>query len=317
MGTITERNLSGVDLNLLVVFDALMAERHVTRAALRNGLSQPAVSKALNRLRYLFDDPLFVRKDRRMEPTPRAIELSGPIHEALENISRTLTRPMAFNPGEIAARVTLATIDSLQTTLLPLLIAKVRKEAPGLDLNIKAMSRSLLYAGLASGELDLAIGPAGSERESIRSMPLWKDRLVTLVAAHNPVAEELTLETFAAAAHAVDAGHVQINADGKVSSVVDAILAASGLKRRIKAVLPTSAALPFVVAATDLIATLPSRVVQELQLPENVLVIPAPFPGIEVSPHLLWHARTEGEPLHSWLRSAIGGVAQALKIKLL
>ena len=91
MDVIAERNLRTVDLNLLVVFDALMAERNVTRAAERNGLSQPAVSKALNRLRYLFDDPLFVRHDRGMEPTARARELAGPIHGALADISRTLT----------------------------------------------------------------------------------------------------------------------------------------------------------------------------------------------------------------------------------
>ena len=91
MHVIAERNLRSVDLNLLVVFDALMAERNVTRAAERNGLSQPAVSKALNRLRGMFDDPLFVRRDRSMEPTARALELAGPIHGALADISRTLT----------------------------------------------------------------------------------------------------------------------------------------------------------------------------------------------------------------------------------
>ena len=99
MDVIAERNLRTVDLNLLVVFDALMAERNVTRAAERNGLSQPAVSKALNRLRYLFDDPLFVRRDRGMEPTARARELAGPIHGALAEISRTLTLPAAFEPS--------------------------------------------------------------------------------------------------------------------------------------------------------------------------------------------------------------------------
>src|SRR5271168_1181968 len=91
MQTITERNLRSVDLNLLVMFDALMAERHVTRAARHNGISQPAMSKALNRLRHLLDDPLFERRDGRMEPTPRALDLAGPIRSALSDISRTLT----------------------------------------------------------------------------------------------------------------------------------------------------------------------------------------------------------------------------------
>src|SRR5271165_2708468 len=98
MPAIAERNLRSVDLNLLVVFDTLMIERNVTRAAARNGLSQPAVSKALNRLRGMFDDPLFVRRDRAMEPTARALELAGPIHGALADISRTLAPSDAFDP---------------------------------------------------------------------------------------------------------------------------------------------------------------------------------------------------------------------------
>src|SRR6266851_7910222 len=111
MPAIAERNLRSVDLNPLVLFDALMAERNVTRAAARNGLSQPAVSKALNRLRYLFDDPLFVRRDRAMQPTARALALAGPIHGALAAISRTLTLPAAFDPALVSATVKIATID--------------------------------------------------------------------------------------------------------------------------------------------------------------------------------------------------------------
>src|SRR5271165_3224482 len=110
MRPITERNLRAVDLNLLVVFDALMSERSVTRAAARNGLSQPAVSKALNRLRHLFADPLFVRRDRAMEPTDRAMLLAGPINAALRDISRTLTYS-GFDPLQAAARIQVASID--------------------------------------------------------------------------------------------------------------------------------------------------------------------------------------------------------------
>src|SRR5580704_18630051 len=111
MQVMTERNLRGIDLNLLVVFDALMSERHVTRAAQHNGLSQPAMSKALNRLRHLLDDRLFERREGRMEPTSRALELAGPIHGALSDISRTLKLPKAFEPGEAAGVVRIATID--------------------------------------------------------------------------------------------------------------------------------------------------------------------------------------------------------------
>src|SRR4029077_14475625 len=131
MPAIAERNLRSVDLNLLVVFDTLMAERNVTRAAARDGLSQPAVSKALNRLRYLFDDPLFVLRDRAMEPTARARQLAGPIRGALADISRTLTLPAEFNPATIRATVKIATNDLYHTCLLPFLIRHLRQHAPG------------------------------------------------------------------------------------------------------------------------------------------------------------------------------------------
>src|SRR5579862_4863121 len=111
MRGMTERNLRGVNLNLLVAFDALMAERNVTRAAQHSGLSQPAMSKALNRLRHLLDDRLFERRDGRMEPTPRALDLAGPIHSALSDISRTLTLPGAPNPSQFTGAVRIAAID--------------------------------------------------------------------------------------------------------------------------------------------------------------------------------------------------------------
>ncbi len=129
-----------MDLNLLVVFDTLMAERNVTRAAARNGLSQPAVSKALSRLRYLFDDPLFVLRDRAMEPTARARELAGPIRSALADISKTLMLPAEFDPATIRATLRIATNDLYHTSLLPSLIQHLRAHAPGVDLQVRAMT---------------------------------------------------------------------------------------------------------------------------------------------------------------------------------
>src|ERR1700721_1043805 len=108
MQGMTERNLRGVNLNLLVAFDALMAERNVTRAARHNGLSQPAMSKALNRLRHLLNDRLFERRDGRMEPTPRAVELAAPIHGALSDVSRTLSQQGTLDPGQVVATVRIA-----------------------------------------------------------------------------------------------------------------------------------------------------------------------------------------------------------------
>ncbi len=304
-----ERKLRGIDLNLLVVFDALMAERHVTRAAEHNGLSQPAMSKALNRLRHLLDDRLFERRDGRMEPTPRALELAGPIHGALSDISRTLTEPMTLDPGQIVATLRIAAIDLYPGTLLPALIAALRRDAPGLDIRFRPLERHRLHDQLAAGELDLAIAPPPAGGRDLRAEPLWTDRLVTLLSADHPLAAPMTLDAFAAADHVVDSGHVQVGPDGLGASVVDSILAARGLRRRIAVVLPNPAGIPFVVAATDLIATLPSRIIQDLPLPPKLLVVPAPLPPVEVSPHLVWHARTQHSPVRAWLRALLRRIA--------
>lgn len=312
MRGMTERNLRGIDLNLLVVFDALMAERHVTRAARHNGLSQPAMSKALNRLRHLLDDRLFERREGRMEPTPRALELAGPIHSALSDISRTLTLQSPLDPRQISATLRIATIDLHQTTLLPALVAALRRDAPGLDIQVRAIDRHRLHDQLARGELDLAIAPPLVGMRDLRAEPLWMDHLVTMIGADNPMALPMTLETFAAAAHVVDAGHVQVAPDGQGTSLVDSILAERGLRRRIAVVLPSSAGVPFVVAATDLIATLPNRIIKDLATIPDVRVVPAPLPRVEVSPHIIWHPRTQNAPLCSWLRAVIKEIAAVL-----
>jgi len=309
MDVISERNLRSVDLNLLVAFDALMAERNVTRAAARNGVSQPGLSKALNRLRFLFDDPLFVRRDRAMEPTARALELAGPIHGALAAISRTLALPGAFDPAAVGATVRIATIDLYHANLLPALVRHLRRHAPGVDLQVRANDCSCLREQLAAGEIDLAIAPLGTGTGALAAEPLWTDRLVTLVGPDCPLHEQMTIEDYAAAGHLVDAGHVQVSADGIGTSVVDAILAARGLRRRIVLVLPNSAGVPFVVAATDLVATLPSRIARGLAAVPDVRVLTPPLPDVEVSPHMFWHRRSDGDPLQVWLRAAIREIA--------
>jgi DNA-binding transcriptional LysR family regulator len=309
MQVIAERNLRSVDLNLLVVFDALMAERNVTRAAERNGLSQPGVSKALNRLRGLFDDPLFVRRDRGMEPTARALELAGPIHGALADISRTLTLPTPFEPATASGTVKIATIDLYNAQLLPSLVQHLRRHAPGIDLHVRANDCARFPEQLAAGAIDIAIAPRGGRSAELHAERLWNDRLVTLAAKNNPLTEPMTVESYAAAAHLVDAGHVQVSADGRGASVVDAILAARGLRRRIALVLPNSAGIPFVVAATDLIATLPSRIVKGLLPMSDVRMLTPPLPDVEVSPHMFWHRRSHADSLQVWLRSAILQIA--------
>jgi DNA-binding transcriptional LysR family regulator len=178
-----------------------------------------------------------------------------------------------------------------------------------MDIQIRTIERNRLHDQLAGGELDLAIAPALSGTRDLRTEPLWTDHLITLVSADNPIRLPMTLDSFAAAAHVVDAGHVQVAADGQGVSVVDSILAARGLRRRIAVVLPNSAGIPYVVAATSLVATLPSRIIRDLAVIPELRVVPAPLPQVEVSPHLIWHVRTQNSPLRAWVRGVIKGIA--------
>jgi DNA-binding transcriptional LysR family regulator len=211
----------------------------------------------------------------------------------------------------VRATVRIATIDLYHTKLLPALVRHLRRHAPGIDLQVRANDCSRLPEQLATGEIDIAFAPLATRTGEVQAEPLWTDRMVVLIARDNPVKKALTIEAYAAAAHLVDAGHVRVSADGTGSSVVDAILAARGLKRRIALVLPSSAGVPYVVGATDLIATLPSRIVKGLATVPEVCVLTPSFLNVEVSPHMFWHRRTHANPLQAWLRGTIRRIAAA------
>jgi DNA-binding transcriptional LysR family regulator len=306
-----KRNLSAVDLNLLVAFDALALERHVTRAAARLGLSQSALSKALNRLREVFEDPLFVRRARNMEPTPRALGLVAPIRLALAGIARTLAPP-AFAPAEASGSIKIAAVDLYEAMLFPRLIGRLHTEAPRLDVRVTPVDRTRLREQLASGEVDLAIAPLAGDDADLRTSLLWSDHLLTLVARGNPLARRLTAAGFAAAGHVVDAGLVQLGPDGVGNSVVDAVLASRGLRRRVVVVLPTFSSAPAIVAGTDLLATLPSKIVKALSPMAGIRILEPPLALPEVTSHMIWHPRSDSDPLQSWLRALVTTTAASL-----
>lgn len=306
-----ERNLSGADLNLLVAFEALAVERNVTRAAARLGLSQSALSKTLNRLRGLFEDPLFVPHNRGMQPTARALELVAPIRSALADISRTL-KPAAFAPAKAVGTVRIAAVDRYETMLVPLLVKRLVDEAPGVHLHVMTPQRWRLREQLASGEVDVAIAPLGGDDADLHTQVLWRDRLVTLVAKTNPLAKKMTIAAFAAAGHVVDAGLVQLAPDGTGNSVVDAMLAARGLRRRIVVVLPSLSTVPTIVCGTDLIATLPSKIARAVGLTAGIKVVDPPLPLLEVTSHMIWHQRSDNAPLAAWVRARIAEIAAKL-----
>jgi DNA-binding transcriptional LysR family regulator len=299
------KNLSAVDLNLLVAFDALLAERNVTRAAQRIGLSQPALSKALNRLRDIFADPLFERREGLMLPTPQALKLSQPVRRALDEIQSALA-PQDFDPRRAEASVTLGLVDYYEVLLLPPLLRELQRSAPGIDLVVKPTDRVRVYDQFTKNEIDFAVLPIPESVTELHADPLMIEDAVTLMAEGNPLAHDFTLERFA------EARHLIVALEGQGVGRIDALLAARGLKRRIALRLPHFASVPFVIGGSDLVTTMPRGLGTLLAAAAKIICLPPPLPVPPVTVHLAWHPRNAAAPLHCWMRETIRKVAAEL-----
>ena len=251
-----EIDLAGVDLNLLVVFDALLRERHVGRAARRLSLSQSATSHALGRLRTALDDPLFVRHPRGIEPTARARELAQPLSEALAQVRQILRPPPAFDPATLRRTFTVAAHDYALAVLLPALTTQLQEHAPAVNLRCVSVHPSLVVDGLDRGELDIALGGLVDVTAArVTRTPLFADRFVGVARLDHPRldGDGMSLEDFTALPH------VLLSPDGRPRGDVDEALEKLNHTRRIAATVPNFLTLPYVVEQSDLIGVLPER----------------------------------------------------------
>jgi DNA-binding transcriptional LysR family regulator len=300
-------NLAGIDLNLLVVFDALMAERHVTRAGERIGLSQPAVSAALNRLRHLLKDELFIRRADGMQPTRRAQELAVPLRQALTQI-QTALEPQSFDPAQAQRLFKLATNDFAASILLPSLGAKLSRDAPGLDLRVIMADDTLALSLLDQDAVDLAIGPFEQVGPPFQRQHLLEPAgFLCVMRRGHPLAGHLTLENFAATPQLL------ISRTGDPTGFVDAILAEVGLQRRVAFTVPSFLLAPIVLAQTNYIAVLPRRLVELVQPLADLVAYEPPFPQRQFPLALLWHQRLNPDQGHRWLRTLLAEVAAAIE----
>lgn len=251
-----EIDLSSVDLNLLVVFDAVIQERHVGRAAIRLSLSQSATSHALGRLRAVFDDPLFVRHPRGIEPTPRARELAQPISDVLAQLRQILSPTPTFDPATLRRTFTVAAHDYALAVLMPTLAADVRLRAPDVDLRCVSVHPSTVVGGLDRGEFDFALGGfVDITAERVTRIPLFSDRFVGVARRGHPHLStgEMPLDDFATLPH------VLMSPDGRPTGDIDQALSALGRERRIAITVPNFLTLPYVVENSDVIGVLPER----------------------------------------------------------
>ena len=288
---------AGIDLNLLRVMQAVDQEGSVTRAAQRLGLSQPAVSNALARLRRALGDPLFVRSTLGMEPTPRARRVLVALDGAMGLIRQGLRDSDAFDPASATDTFNLLISDLGELIYLPPLLAHLQAHAPSIQIQVRQLARGGYAEALEAGLADLAVGYLPHPRSSLRARRLFSDRFVCMVRTGHPVLDApLTLERYAALSH------IAVSRAGGREGVVTAALAALGVERRIALVIPHFAAAPGVVAASDLAVTVPSNMIG-MYAAAGVAGIEVPFalPPIELA--LYWHERLHEDAGSRWLRA--------------
>lgn len=300
-------NLAAIDLNLLVAFEALMEERHVTRAASRIGLAQPSMSSALRRLRDLFGDELFLRGPGGMQPTDKALALAQPIGAALEQIRGALAPGQGFDPSTSRRRFTIAVTDYGDLVIVPALVALLRREAPGVDLAVRPITdAAAALAKLERGELDALIGGHLPDSSTSLRQQLFEERFVCIRDRnHAAGSAALDIGEYAALPHALFSA---AGGDG-LPSAIDDRLARQGLKRRVAVTLPHVVAVPFTVAGTDLVATMAERVARRFAESAGVAVLPLPFESQAFAIDLVHARRALADPALRWLVEAIARVA--------
>lgn len=300
-----DMNWGAFDLNLLVVFDAVMQERSVTRAGQKIGLSQPAMSHALNRLRYMLKDRLFVRTPEGMVPTPRAEQLAAPLRRALNDMQLAL-EPESFVPSEAVRRFTIAVNNYAAVALSPLLVVAAADAAPSVQLDLRPSGTLSIFDLLDHGEIDIAIGSFHDRGERFGLAPLVEDRFVlTMRRGHPAERSKLTANSFAALRH------LEISSSGEDTSFIDTWLARQGLSRRIAHHAPYLSTAR-ILSQSDMVATLSLRIAEAFVRSDELHICELPCRSPSVTLGMLWHQRVEDQPAHRWLRGLIETVCKDL-----
>ena len=307
MSNIQHINLAGIDLNLLVVFDALITEQNVTRAGERLGLSQPATSNALSRLRRLMGDELFIRSATGLRPTPRALELAQQLRPALQVMQGALLEKPTFQPATSDRIFAIGMSDYVEFTVLPKLMSRIQAIAPHVSLQIRSGDREKLFSLLDNGAIDLACGVFPENIAWHKEQRIFQENYVCVCRRDHPViGNSLSLEEYLSVSHLL----VSIKED-RVGRV-DLLLAERNLKRHIALSLPHFLTAPFILAQTDLVATLAERIAISYAENQQLKILPIPMELGGFSVSMRWHQSTENSPACQWLRSIIREIGDTL-----
>lgn len=291
------------DLNLLPIFVALMEERSVTRAAERMGMTQPALSNALSRLRLMLQDQLFIRERYGIQPTPIALELSPLIAEALAQLDDAVLGQQAFDPAQAERLFTIAPNGYVEFVLVPAVVARLEKVAPGIKLRLTPYGNDLVETGVVSGTTALVLGRIVDPPDNLVVQHLMDEGLACAVRADHPdVGDAMTREQFEAMKH------VNIVPPGRMRAGLFQALAQQQLKRDVAISVTNFFAVAEMVAVTDYCATLPSLICRRLMHDPRLKILPAPVDLGSFPVEMAWHVRYRHDPAHRWLRALIGAV---------
>lgn len=303
--TMSQVDLSKIDLNLLVALDVLLEERHVTKSAERLGLSQPAMSRTLSRLRSVFDDPLIVRVAKGYAPTSRAEQLSGPLKAALSEI-RGVFAESEFNPATAVNTFRLSTLDYSELVVFPELISRIRTAAPLVQMEV--LQRSIFSTDeIIDGSTDISIGlMPGPLPKHCMVQKLLEDDYACVMHKNHPIANEvLTIENYLRFPHSI------IHTGKSPGSYIDDALAQLGHTRRIVKRSPHFIASLFSIGKSDLLQTVPRRLATPLLAPADLVLHDLPFSLKPMVLSQIWHARNTNNPQHQWLREQVYEAAKA------
>ncbi len=303
-----QMNWRALDLNLLVVFDAVMHERSATGAAGKLNMTQPAVSHALSRLRGALKDELFIRTPDGMEPTPHAVRLADPVRRALEQLATALDGAAEFQPAAAERAFTVALNNHSALVIAAPLAAAVAAEAPGVMLDLRPSGTLNVPDQLDRGEFDFAIGGLAAPGERFTDLRLFEDGFAAILRRGHPASGPdgtITIEALASVPH------LAVSSTGEGTGFVDAELARHGLERHIALRAPLLAT-GAVLAQSDMVAVLSARAAREFARAAPLQVLQLPFASPSLVTALLWHRRLDDLPAHRWLRGVVSRVARAL-----
>jgi DNA-binding transcriptional LysR family regulator len=295
------------DLNLLRVFLALMQERSVTRAAERLGITQPALSNSLNRLRDILHDPLFIRERYGMQPTAKAEQLAPVIMEAIAQLDSLVLGQQAFDPMQSNMLVTLAPNSYVEYVLIPAVVARLQVLAPGIKLRITPYGNDLAETGVISGTTALVMGRFVDPPDNLVVQHLMDDSLACVVRTDHPdIGDTITKTQYETMKH------VNVMPPGKMRAGLFQALDRHGLKREVAVSVTHFLSVPEVIATTDYCTTLPSQICRRLQGDTRLKILATPVDLGTFPIDMAWHVRYRHDPAHRWLRTMIEEVARSL-----